>query len=107
MEDDWTFMKNYISAFKPVYKLTKNLQNKHVPLSEFYIQWLQATLMVERETDNPLSSALAQALQNRLKKLLDNMAFKAAVYLDPRFNFPGSTVFGTAEEKEAIQVIAY
>ncbi|XP_065079200.1 uncharacterized protein LOC135702131 [Ochlerotatus camptorhynchus] len=102
-DDDWTYMKNYLSAFKPVYKLTKNLQNKHVPLSEFYIQWLQATLMVESETDNPLSIALAQALQNRLKKLLENMAFKAAVYLDPRFNFPGSTVFGAAAEKEAIQ----
>lgn len=99
-------MKNFVSAFEPVYKLTKSLQGKHVPLSEFYMQWLQATFTVESQKNNPLTVPLVQALKNRLQKLLENMAFKAALYLDPRFNFPGSTIFDPSEKK-AIQVIPY
>lgn len=97
-------MKDFVEAFAPVHKLTNDLQLKHVPLSDFYMEWLQAIRSVESNKDNPLCSSLSQALKNRLKKLQENELFRAALLLDPRFNFPGSNVFSSADEKESVQV---
>lgn len=92
-----------MNAFGPVYKLTQTLQKKHVSLNEFYLQWLKTIYEVEK-VDSPFSKPLSLALKERLKKLTENYAFKAAIFLDPRLNFPGSTIFKTGDEKESVQV---
>lgn len=96
-------MKNFVNAFEPVYELTKTLQKKHVPLNEFYLQWLRTIYEVEK-IDSPYAKPLSQALKDRLKKLTESIGFKASIYMDPRLNFPGSTVFTTGDEKESVQV---
>ncbi|XP_065073639.1 uncharacterized protein LOC135697730 [Ochlerotatus camptorhynchus] len=101
--DDWKFMKDFIEAFSPVYTLTNDLQMKHVTLSDFYMQWLQAIRSVESHNNNPLCPSLSLALKNRLKKLQENKLFLAAVFLDPRFNFLGSSIFPSADDKESVQ----
>lgn len=78
---------------------------KHVTLSDFYMQWLQAIRSVDSCKTNILSPSLTLALKNRLKKLQDSKLFLAAVFLDPRFNFLGSNFFTSAEEKQSVQVI--
>nr|XP_029711416.1 uncharacterized protein LOC115256668 [Aedes albopictus] len=102
-DDDWKFMKDFVGAFSPVHKLTMELQLKHVTLSDFYMHWLQAIRSVESNKSNPLCFNLAQALKSRLKKLQENKLFLAALLLDPRFNFPGSNVFASADERESVQ----
>lgn len=97
-------MKDFVGAFSPVHKLTMELQLKHVTLSDFYMHWLQAIRSVESNKSNPLCFNLAQALKSRLKKLQENKLFLAALLLDPRFNFPGSNVFASADERESVQV---
>lgn len=77
------FIHNYVNTYEPVYKLTKILQNKNVSLSEFYFQWVKATYDIEK-IDSPFAEPLSQALYERLKKLMQNNAFKAAVYMDPK-----------------------
>lgn len=98
-------MKDFTESFSPVYKLTNDLQMRHVTLSDFYMQWLQAIRSVDSYKNNPLCPILSLALKNRLKKLQDNKLFAAAIFLDPRFNFLGSSVFSSADEKESVQVI--
>ncbi|XP_058833273.1 uncharacterized protein LOC131691089 [Topomyia yanbarensis] len=102
--EDWLFMKNFVAAFTPVYKLTKQLQNHHVALNDFYIQWLNIMRTIENEIHNPFCEPLLQAIKNRLAKMKENMAFKASLFLDPRFNFSGSTLFPSVEERNAVQV---
>lgn len=104
LEDDWKYMANFVSAFKPVYELTKKMQEKHCSLNDFYISWLRATCSIEKDVENPFCVPLVNALNNRLNLLMENMAFKAAIFLDPRLNFLGSRIFATLEEKDAVMV---
>ncbi|XP_062549894.1 uncharacterized protein LOC134214559 [Armigeres subalbatus] len=101
-EGDWNYMKHFVAAFKPVYELTKKMQEKHCSLNDFYISWLQATCMVEKEIDNPFHDPLLETLNTRLKLLMENMVFKAAIFLDPRLNFLGSKLFASVDEREAV-----
>ncbi|XP_055622688.1 uncharacterized protein LOC129766202 [Toxorhynchites rutilus septentrionalis] len=101
-DDTWRFIKEYETAFKPFYKATKMMQSQHQPFSEFYIQWLNAVLELHKLESNRFIAPLSQSLMSRFEKLKQNNVFRAALYLDPRFNYLNSTVF-TPEEKEEIQ----
>ncbi|XP_062551259.1 uncharacterized protein LOC134216373 [Armigeres subalbatus] len=100
--ETWQFIQNYVKAYKPLYICTKNMQERHVSLPDFYLQWLLAIMEVSKLKDNPLSTALKDALTSRLEKLRQSRAFKMALYLDPRLNYMGSKLFHP-EEKEHIQ----
>ncbi|XP_062553751.1 zinc finger BED domain-containing protein 4-like [Armigeres subalbatus] len=100
--DAWDFVQNYVEAFKPLYICTKNMQTKHVSLADFYLQWLNVIKEMRKIPQNPFSTELDEALINRLRNLRRSRAFQMALYLDPRFNYKGSTIF-KPDEKELIQ----
>lgn len=79
------------------------MQESHVGLSEFYKQWLMALAEIQKLKDNPFIAPLNESLMTRLSSLRGSRAFSMALYLDPRFNFLGSTLF-TPNEKCDIQV---
>ncbi|XP_055551209.1 uncharacterized protein LOC129733684 [Wyeomyia smithii] len=78
------------------------MQETHVSLSDFYMAWLMATSEIKKVKNNPFVASILTSLNKRLATLRESRAFKMALFLDPRFNYRGSTVF-TAEEKEEIQ----
>ncbi|XP_058449285.1 uncharacterized protein LOC131429252 [Malaya genurostris] len=98
----WDFIQNYLEAFKPCYVCTKKLQESHVSLSDFYMEWLITICLVKKQENNPFAHELTKALSTRLENLRTSMAFKMAIYLDPRFNYTNSNVFN-GDEKEHIQ----
>lgn len=67
------------------------------------MEWLMTICSVRKLENNPFSHELTEALTNRLTNLRCSMAFKMALYLDPRFNYQNSKIF-TNEEKDQIQV---
>ena len=79
------------------------MQSNHQSYSDFYLQWLLSIREIKALVNNRFSEPLEESLNRRITGLKQNMAFKSALYLDPRFNFLHSSVF-TPEEKYNIQV---
>lgn len=102
-DESWTIIKEYEEAFRPFYKVTKLMQTLHQSFSEFYIQWLNGVRELKLLKNNRFVTPLSNGLMNRLNLLKDSQLFRAALYLDPRFNFLDSKVF-SLEEKESTQV---
>ncbi|XP_058827056.1 uncharacterized protein LOC131687012 [Topomyia yanbarensis] len=71
-------------------------------LNDFYMEWLMTIREVRKVENNPYTLDLATSLTRRLTNLKCSMAFKMALYMDPRFSYINSTLFA-AEEKEQIQ----
>ncbi|XP_001844815.2 uncharacterized protein LOC6034511 isoform X1 [Culex quinquefasciatus] len=98
----WQFMRDHEAAFLPLYKMIKQMQQRHQPFSEFYMQWLIAIKDLRRLTANRFSKSVTDSLTTFLNSFKQNMVFNAALYLDPRFNYFKSAVF-TPELKEEVQ----
>lgn len=79
------------------------ISSKHVSLGDFYIHWLRCMMEVKQQPSNELAKSVAVSLQNRLHQLKQNLAFKAVLLTDPRFNYISSSVL-TPEEKEETRV---
>ncbi|XP_062554450.1 uncharacterized protein LOC134219662 [Armigeres subalbatus] len=103
LSQHWKFIDRFCEAFEPIYVLTLKLQKDHVPLSDFYADWLvcQAKLNAIKKQGNTLAAKLHTSMQKRVEKLRSSMAFKASLYLDPRFNFAGSARLTPEEKREA------
>lgn len=80
------------------------MQAAHISLGDFYMQWLIATSEIKKMRTNPFSTPLVLSLTNRLDNLRTSMAFKTALYIDPRFNYLSSKLFDS-DEKAQIQVL--
>lgn len=79
------------------------MQAKHVSLSDFYVHWLNTVMQVGLLTNSNLAKSLVLSLTERLKPLQNNMAFKAALLVDPRFNYLNSKTL-SPEDKEQTRV---
>lgn len=94
----------FCNALEPLFFLTVSLQQKHVPLSEFYTQWLICQAQLYGMKDNTLAAKLLKAMEKRLKKLTSTVQFKVSLYMDPRYNYIGSNRISVSD-KDAAQVI--
>lgn len=105
MAKHWIFIEQFCEAFHPTFILTLKLQREHVPLSQFYADWLICQAQLNSVTAaNPLAKKLLTTMKARMKMLSGTSIFKACLYLDPRFNFAGSGRL-TAEDKCEAQVM--
>ncbi|XP_065092437.1 uncharacterized protein LOC135713281 [Ochlerotatus camptorhynchus] len=101
-DHEWQYVQEFIDAFQPLYDITKRIQKKHHPFSEFYMQWLMAIKELRNKTNNRFSKPLTESLTKRVTVLRENMAFKACMYVDPRFNYCESVVF-TLEQRDEMK----
>lgn len=72
-------------------------------ISQFHVEWIKAYGKVTSLKSSRFRDKILQSMQNRQKTLMSNMAYKAALYMDPRFMYNGSELF-KAEEKSEIVV---
>ncbi|XP_058817388.1 uncharacterized protein LOC131680695 [Topomyia yanbarensis] len=103
--ENWGFIHDYKNAFQPVYVATKEMQGQHVSLGDFYIHWLRCMMHVKQQPRNDLTKALGDSLEKRLHQLKKNLAFKAALLIDPRFNYISSVVLTPDEKAETRKFI--
>ncbi|XP_055538735.1 uncharacterized protein LOC129726108 [Wyeomyia smithii] len=101
LDNNWKFVNNFVQAFSPTYEATIKFQDKHVGLSDFHMLWIN-TIRMTKLIHNPMAEELSKNLLKRLESLKENMPFKAAILLDPRFYYEDSRVF-TPDEKEQIR----
>lgn len=83
-EDDWETIEHLIMCLKPVYDTTLAIQMRKLTAGMFLGEWLKCKLMLSNSAGK-FSSELFSAMENREHALLDNAAFLAAIYIDPRF----------------------
>lgn len=101
--DDWAYIEEYISAFEPLFVLTKALQGSELILGDVFKLVKICELKVTKlPTDNRFAEALTTALKQRTKHMMGNAAFKAAMLFDPRWCFVDSPYITMEDKLEAI-----
>lgn len=100
----FNFGKMFCTGFEPVQKLMKNLQQQQLTAGDFFkYYWVVARNELKiLEQSNDLAKSLLSALEARKLHLFGNHAFKAALYLDPRFNFKTAIYLTPEDKKDAV-----
>ena len=102
-ELDWSFIEEYVEAFKPLSQCTVIVQNLQFTLSDFYKEWVEAYgKTTDLRKENRFKALILAAMDERQRKLFTNHALKAAVYCDPRFTFNGSSLFSASQKDEIL-----
>nr|XP_029711954.1 uncharacterized protein LOC115256902 [Aedes albopictus] len=101
-EADWQFMRDYHSAFLPLYKLIKELERtqSHGVFTNFYMKCLMAVKEV-RAAGCPFSKPLSELLTKRLMALRQQKVFQAMLFMDPRFQYFKSVVLTLVQQDDA------
>lgn len=97
---DFQFMQNLNEAFAPIFTCTKLLQTQEMPMSDLLKNWYACKMELDKldESSNVFTGPLNEAFKERGDTLMANVAFAAAVYLDPRFYHSASSskLFGSS-----------
>jgi hypothetical protein len=75
----------YNLLFLPLKVTTKIFQIEHLTPADFFAQWLKCRGESEKQ-GSPLGKKIAQMMGDKQHCLFDNDFFKAAVFLDTRYN---------------------
>ncbi|XP_073831473.1 uncharacterized protein [Musca autumnalis] len=100
---DW--LESFMDTHKP---LTEWLQHQHEAqyiVGDFYRDWLVCEAKLKQMSDNEYAMHLLEAVLEVKQSLLDNEAFNAALYFDPRFNHLDSPYFSEERRKQAVDHI--
>lgn len=81
----WTSVERFVKATRPLYLLTKRIQEESLTCGTMFLYWKECCLELAEMNDS-LGNQLLDALQNRQNMWFDNPAFLAALYVDPRLN---------------------
>jgi hypothetical protein len=93
-QSDWDKIKEICAALLPAKIATKIMQEEQLVFGDFFKAWLRCKLETKSINTN-FATALAAKMTIREALLLDNDAFLAAIFMDPRFQITLS-----AEKKE-------
>ncbi|XP_036343114.1 uncharacterized protein LOC118752344 [Rhagoletis pomonella] len=100
---NWSFVKDFLTAFQPISKCTLKLQNKQYIIRDFFRDWLTCELeLADLVPDNVYADSLLNAMKIRKNVLLEYKAFVAALYLDPRFNFEETPLLSSEQKDVAM-----
>lgn len=103
------FTRSLHRLLKPVAVATLGLQEQNLILGDLFKIWLELELEVDEYIEHDvinIKDGLLNAMNHRKANLFNNDIFLAAIYLDPRFNYLGST-FLTDEDKQKARVCMY
>lgn len=102
-EETWTKMKEFQIAFNEIYGALIKLQNDNIIMGDLLKIIKQCQFHAKKlPSDNPFAKGLHEGLENRLKNLVQNNAFRAAILLDQRWCFLDSPFFSREDKLQAI-----
>ena len=101
-EELWDIISNFLEAFKPIHHLTLSLQLEQLTMGDMYKEWLKCKLFLAK-IRGPFGAAVLDKMENRMKKIISITALLSAMFLDPRYNYIGSSHF-TIEQKAQAKV---
>nr|XP_029715867.1 uncharacterized protein LOC115259432 [Aedes albopictus] len=100
----WSTVDQFVQATRPVYVLTKRIQEEALTSGSFYLYWKECTLELE-DICSSLAKQLNRALKDRQHMWMDNEAFLAALYMDLRLNDFNPPVLNPDQQERAIKHI--
>lgn len=98
----WQFMEEYREAFYPLYLASLISQQEECPISQFHLEWLKAYGQVKALKSNRFRDNILLSMDKRQKTLMEPIAYRAALYMDPRFMYSGSELFKREEKAEIV-----
>ena len=84
-ESEWSLFLQIVASLEPARKAAKALQKEALTLGDFYGVWLTCKLEIMKASSSQFSQLLLTAIKKRESSLLENEAFVACVFLDPRY----------------------
>ncbi|XP_064475529.1 zinc finger BED domain-containing protein 4-like [Ornithodoros turicata] len=83
--DEWGRIDGIIKGLHPAKKTTLTLQSEQLTFGDFYGAWMRCIIETSK-LNSPFSRCLSEAFKAREVLLLENDAFRAGIFLDPRYN---------------------
>lgn len=102
LTDYWAFIEEYREAFQPLHDASLKSQLMECPVSQFHLEWLKAYGKIKCLPANRFRDNIIQSMENRQRTLMNNVAYKATLFFDPRFNYNGSELFKPQEKAEIV-----
>lgn len=99
---EWSFVESFIEAIRPFIELTKLLDSRDYIIGDFYRDWLVCEVKLKKMVDNECAGKLLPIMMDMKQKMINNEAFNAALYLDPRFNYKDTPYFNEERRKMAV-----
>lgn len=100
----WDNCRVICDTLKPVYIVTKKVQDHAIIYGDFFIMWQELMLELQ-EIDNELARRLVPAMEKREPSCFDNDAFYAAAFLDRRINYNGTPFLTEDQQKSGMVCI--
>lgn len=97
----WKRVEQFVTAAKPLFILTKRIQEEALTCGTFFLYWKECCLELE-DANDMLARQLLEALLKRQPMWFDNPAFHAALYMDPRLNEFDPPVLTQDQKEKAI-----
>lgn len=85
----WDFIDELNVSFQPVHVFTMELQTKAFSIGDFIISWIKLKMNLT-DIQSAMAKQILDIMEKRQVKLVENVVVKAALYIDPRFNFAKS-----------------
>lgn len=102
-DETWHTMKEFQCAFKHLYAAITALQSETIIMGDLLKIIKQCQFQIKKlPADNPFAQGLTDAIARRLKNLVDNNAFRAAILFDQRWCFLDSPFFSKDDKLQAI-----
>nr|XP_029728496.1 uncharacterized protein LOC115266400 [Aedes albopictus] len=98
----WTMVDRFVYVTKPLYLLTKRIQEETLICGTMYLYRKECCLELE-EMEDPLSAQLYEALQKRQHMWFQNPAFLSAIYVDPRLSDFEPPILSTEQKATAVE----
>lgn len=100
----WDNCRVICDILKPVYIMTKKVQDHAILYGDFYIMWKELNLELQ-EINNELARALVKAMDKRELNCFSNDTFWAAAFLDRRINYNGTPFLSEDQQKRGMVCI--
>lgn len=85
----WGFFEEFNVSFQPVHVCTMELQTKALSIGDFIISWMKLKMNLT-DIHSDMAKQILDIMEKRQAKLVESVVVKAALYIDPRFNFAKS-----------------
>lgn len=83
--DEWSRIEDIVRALHPAKKTTLTLQSQQLTAGDFHGAWMKCVIDTGK-VDSTFARSVVDALKARETLLPQNDAFRAAVFLDPRYD---------------------
>lgn len=105
--ESWLFMEKFVKTFQPTDDCARELQANVFCIGDYLTSYMKLKLKL-RNLGSDLATEMLNHVVIRQPNIIRNDAIKAVLYIDPRYNFAGSTSGGylSNDDKKRAEVIS-